>query len=185
MKVLTLEEMLSRYILSSNEAITTLFAKELYGFGLTVIYSTIDTLGLLSAPGAVRSASRKTFEPWVAHYLLPHTDRSFNESDLYAARCSVLHSFSTESDLSRRAEARQLHYFIVGSMDSMTAQTVAIVRNMDGGNKHVAVDAIKFGKNVAKAMADFYPDALKRSGDPAFMAKVENLMQLHPVVEPE
>lgn len=81
MRVLTLEEMLSRYILSSNEATTTLFSKELYGFGLIVLYSTIDTLGLLSAPGAVQSATRKTFEPWVAHYLLPHTDKSFNERE--------------------------------------------------------------------------------------------------------
>lgn len=77
-------------------AIGTCLNADLPEAALALIYSGIDTLGLLAAPPAVQDASGDTFKQWCEKYILarvqPVEGGPVNAIDLWAARCGVLHN---------------------------------------------------------------------------------------------
>jgi hypothetical protein len=85
---------------------------------LTLLYSGIDTLGLLNAPPDATDATRQTFLDWCEQYLLTRLKGVDGESltalDLYAARCGVLHTSSSVSRLGREGEAHEVWYRFQG-----------------------------------------------------------------------
>ena len=100
---------------------------------LIVMYSTIDSMGLLDAPPTQISANGESFKNWVKTYLLPHGQFDFNEVDCWAARCSVLHTFTSESDLSRKGTAKQIQYY-AGPKDTPEAEAfVKATKQIDNG----------------------------------------------------
>ena len=88
--------------------------------GLALIYSGIDTLGLLAAPSDVRDANRDTFKDWCEKFLLSRLQRAEVEqvtaNDLYAARCGVLHTSTPVSTLGREGQAREIWYQFRGRL---------------------------------------------------------------------
>jgi hypothetical protein len=82
--------------------------------GLTLLYSGIDTLGLLAAPPSEDNATRGTFTNWCNAYLLTRLrsvdGKALTALDLYAARCGILHTSTSVSSLSREGEAREVQY---------------------------------------------------------------------------
>lgn len=68
-------------------------------------------MGLLNAPGDQVDATGDSFKKWVKDYLLQNCAVDFTETDLWAARCSVLRTFAAESRLSHDGKARQLQYY--------------------------------------------------------------------------
>lgn len=98
-----------------------------------LMYSTIDSMGLLDAPPTQISANGESFKNWVKKYLLPHGMFDFNEVDLWAARCSVLHTFTSESDLSKKGMAKQIQYYL-GAKDTPIAEAfVKATKQIDDG----------------------------------------------------
>jgi hypothetical protein len=85
---------------------------------LTLLYSGIDTLGLLNAPTGTTDASRSTFIDWCERYVVPRlssTDVTTpTPKDLYAARCGVLHTSTAESNHGREGDVRELWYTFRG-----------------------------------------------------------------------
>jgi hypothetical protein len=81
---------------------------------LNLIYSGIDTLGLLGAVDGITDATRSTFMPWCETYILPRVQSvegaPLTAVDLYAARCGVLHTSTPASALGRRGDAREIWY---------------------------------------------------------------------------
>ncbi len=81
---------------------------------LVLLYSGIDTLGLLAAPPSENNATKGTFQNWCNAYLLTRlksTDgKALTALDLYAARCGILHTSTSVSNLSREGEAREVQY---------------------------------------------------------------------------
>lgn len=77
---------------------------------LTLIYSTIDIMAYLNLPPLQESTKRKDFINWVDTYLLPGSSLTCSSTDLYAARCGIVHSLAAESDMSRNKKARMLFY---------------------------------------------------------------------------
>ena len=81
---------------------------------LVLIYSGIDTLGLLNACAETNDATRDTFKDWCNKYLVERlSDVDVNPvtaTDLYAARCGVLHTSTAISKLSREGNAREVWY---------------------------------------------------------------------------
>ena len=81
---------------------------------LALIYSGIDTLGLLDAPPGVIDATRSTFMPWCETYIIPRVQSVEGDPltaiDLYAARCGVLHASTPVSNLGRKGDAREIWY---------------------------------------------------------------------------
>jgi len=78
---------------------------------LVLIYSAIDVVGWLYAANPSASTGPR-FTSWVAKYLLPAVNLDCSSRELYGARCGIVHNFSTESDLSRKGEVRQIVYLV-------------------------------------------------------------------------
>ena len=87
---------------------------------LVLLYSGIDTLGLLAAAQGTNDASRKTFEGWCQLYLVPRLKsiegQTVAPEDLWSARCGVLHTSTPVSKLSREGKAHELWYRFQGRM---------------------------------------------------------------------
>ena len=138
------------FIKQTYESILLLHRKGFHGQSLVVFYSAIETLGLLMAKVDVVSASSHTFKSWVKEYLLPCGDYDFDESDMWGARCAVLHTFTTESDLSRANKLKQMQYVAEGAGSTLFEVMKQAASTLDGGGKHVLVDLkelyISFGE---------------------------------------
>lgn len=75
---------------------------------LILIYSGIDSFSnLVNREG---NSGRKVFKDWVKRWMMADDTLKCNESDLYSARCAVLHQFNSESDLSKEGNAREIYY---------------------------------------------------------------------------
>ena len=92
------------------QSIDLCFRNQFLLSGLTLLYSTLDIMAWLSQPQSQTDVQRDDFIRWVDKYLLPNTRLSCNVIDLYAARCSIVHSYSAESKLSRNGVARPICY---------------------------------------------------------------------------
>jgi hypothetical protein len=98
---------------------------------LTLIYALIDSLAW-SAADQKSDGVRKRFEAWVATWLMPHLSvhaPDISPTDLYAARCAVLHSLTGDSDLSRAGKAKRVMY-AWGTADSNVLRAAIQKSNM-------------------------------------------------------
>jgi hypothetical protein len=130
----SMEEKIANYCLSIVNSINLLHDKNLYGQILIIIYSSIDTMGLLDAPPNQTSASGESFKNWVKNYILSYPNIEFNEEDLWGACCAVLHTFTSESDLSKSNKVREIQY-IEGNKEGKES-ILQQIRTLDNG-KHV------------------------------------------------
>ena len=171
---------ISKYLLAASEAAITLFEKELYGHFLIVLYSSIDTAGYLNAPKNICSASSATFKPWVEKFFIPHIKEQVTSADLWSARCAVLHTFSTVSDLSRSGKARQIQYYQGDPNKPELVNFVEITnRIQDGG--HLAVHLGNFGSAFGKALIDFLPVLIDHCNScPSTATRLRDVMQIFP-----
>ena len=98
---------------------------------LILIFSAIDVAGWLSAVSPSASP-RSRFTGWVARYLLPFSNLDCSAIELFAARCGIVHNFSSESDLSRgcRGKIRQIVYSW-GDADFEALRAMTAIVNLD------------------------------------------------------
>jgi hypothetical protein len=75
---------------------------------LTLLYAGIDVVASLER--RCGEGTRASFAPWADTYVLPARPLGCTGVELYAARCGVLHTFTSDSDLSRSARARRIYY---------------------------------------------------------------------------
>jgi len=69
-----------------------------------MIYIGIDTMAFLSMPASQTAQTKRDFITWVDTYLKAEPSQSYQYRgvDVYAARCSLLHAFSAETEAHRR-----------------------------------------------------------------------------------
>ena len=180
---LSVEQMIQQYILSAARAPHLLFGEKLYGQFLVVVYSTIDTVGLLDAPPNQMRASSHSFKAWVDKYLLPNVlGGEYNSTDLWAARCGVLHSFTTESDLSRSGVARQIQYYIAEG--EAEKEHVEITRLVDAG-AHAPAHLTRLGTAFTVGLHQFTPHLIAKCKSlPECAARLKNVLQIYPMAAP-
>jgi len=179
---LSIEQMVQRHMLSTIEAMGLMLSKHLYGHYLVVVYSTIDALGLLDAPAVQMSSSSNSFKAWVAKYLLPNLQPKCTELEIWAARCAVLHTFTTESDLSREGKARELQYFLA---DGEAAREFSSMTSQIDGGAHVAVHLLALGKAFVTGMQQFVPALLTNCNSSLPHAnRLRNVLQNYPMEPP-
>lgn len=75
---------------------------------LILIYCVIDIVASLERQGS--EGTKRAFVRWVAKYLSSSGTLPCTPTELYSARCGVIHTLSGESDLSRKGEARRVAY---------------------------------------------------------------------------
>lgn len=68
---------------------------------IAMSYVCIDALANLSRPAEKAKATRKDFIDWADAYIDAHPDQpyKYRGKDIYAARCALLHNFSSEAEL--------------------------------------------------------------------------------------
>jgi hypothetical protein len=103
---------LEENILNQFLAIDMCTKKGLLMPSLILIYSGIDALASLNRPKENEKVTRVDYKKWCIDYLLPAGDLNCSATDLYSARCSILHTNTAVSDLSKKDEAAELIYFI-------------------------------------------------------------------------
>jgi hypothetical protein len=74
---------------------------------LILIYTLIDTFAWVVSDRNEKS-TRKRFENWVGNWMLAHRPLPCSATELYAARCAVLHTLSSQTALTQSGEARQV-----------------------------------------------------------------------------
>lgn len=177
----SVEEMISKYVSSTVEATTVLYEKSLFGHLLVVIYSSIDTLGLLDAPSNQVSASGESFKNWVKKYLVSQDGIEFNELDLWGARCAVLHSFTTQSDLSRSGKAREIQYYGGDKTTDRALKFVAITKAIDSG-RHIPLHFEDFYLAFLQALRKCVHDLeTKCSSDAGCEKRLRDVLQIYPI----
>jgi len=77
---------------------------------LLVLYAGIDIMAWLDRPSGQADVQRRDFITWVEKYLLPGSGLLCDAIDLFAARCGLLHLYTSQSRLSRRGDAKQIFY---------------------------------------------------------------------------
>jgi hypothetical protein len=75
---------------------------------LILLYTGIDVMASLER--RPEEGTKAAFMRWVDGYLLKVRPLPCTSTEMYAARCGILHTFSADSDLSRRGKARELLY---------------------------------------------------------------------------
>jgi hypothetical protein len=175
----TTDQMIAGYFLATTKAISTLFSEDLLPHSLVIIYSTIDTCGLLDAPPQQAAATSASFKAWVKKYVLTYPGLEFNEVDLWGARCAVLHTFTSESDLSNAGKARQLQYYTGDRSASHVQQLISFTKSHEAG-KHLPVHYGDLADAVFEGMKAFVPDlAASCQTSSAHLARLRNVIQAH------
>jgi len=83
------------------------FSEKLLEPSLILLYSAIDIFGSLETENGI--ASRKSFEDWVIRYL-DLVKLQCTASDIYGARCGLIHTLRPDSGYSTKGNARLLGY---------------------------------------------------------------------------
>jgi hypothetical protein len=74
---------------------------------VSLCYTWIDTMGALCSPSG--KATRTTFEEWLDRYAASWlAERELTSTDIYSARCGVLHTLTPNSKLVEKAQAMSL-----------------------------------------------------------------------------
>lgn len=76
---------------------------------LMLIYAGIDSLGWLAAEDAAAKVGER-FTAWVDRFMLPERPLPCTATDLYSARCGILHTMTADSDLVNKGRAKRLFY---------------------------------------------------------------------------
>jgi hypothetical protein len=95
-------------IISLIESIEECLEKRRFLPCLTLLYTGIDVIASLER--RPEEKPKTAFIRWVDGYLLRARALPCTSTELYAARCGILHTFSADSDLSRRGKARKVFY---------------------------------------------------------------------------
>lgn len=102
------EDTLYRNLLQLGLGVEACLREKNASAALILLYSAIDTTGWLASDK--RFSTRSSFIEWVDHYLLPARPLPATATDLYAARCGLLHTLTAESALADGGGARRICY---------------------------------------------------------------------------
>ena len=83
--------------------------KRLFSPALILIYATMDSYAWAVSDKAERKVGRR-FESFVANWVLPNHPLPCQPTDLYGARCAILHTLTGDSGLSKAGSAKTVAY---------------------------------------------------------------------------
>jgi hypothetical protein len=131
-----------------------------------LLYSAIDAAAWLSCKHDKHT--NKEYIEWVDKWMLPLNKLQCTAIDLYAARCGILHTFTSKTDLTQSGRTRQMCY-VYG--DSTVDEMEYILRA--GKNKVSDYAVVHFNDlfdSYKTGYRDFVNDA---QSDPAKLATYE------------
>jgi len=79
---------------------------------VTLIYSGIDAMAGLTRPEKQDEVSRNDFISWADRYIKLKHPKVVTGSDLYGARCAILHTYGPESRMSKAGLCKRISYMV-------------------------------------------------------------------------
>jgi hypothetical protein len=175
-KKLSNEELIENHFSATLNATSTLYNLKLFSHQLVIIFSAIDTFGLLDAPSNQTSATGSSFKEWAKKYIIPHQGITFTEEDLWGARCGILHTHTSDSDLAKKGKAKILVYITGDYTSDIAKQRAADIIAMPGGN-HLPVHFDNIYQAFIASFAPFILDLkAKCTSDVAIEARLRNII---------
>jgi len=145
---------------------------------LILAYVCIDTMAFLSLPEGESEQTRTDFIRWVDTYLKAHDDQPYQYRgiDVYAARCAVLHAFSSETERHRKDPTVRVFGYHSGGKHAVNPAKAPRV---------VMIGAKSFLNDVVLAVEAFLRDceandALRARVD----ARLDKVLQTFPITAP-
>jgi hypothetical protein len=115
-----------------------LVGKNLVVPALVLIYSMIDRMAWIARAPDHPDVKGEDFIAWVDRYMLPSPRIECSASELYAARCAIVHSLSFVSRHVREGKARAV-YYSWGSADNTKLEGDIELRRRRTGDDAVAL----------------------------------------------
>jgi len=153
-------KIIDEYFSQNLKAAELLYKGKLHGQLLTILLSAIDSYGFLDSPVNQSSASGKSFKHWVKKYIIVNPGIEYTELDLWASRCSILHTHTMESDLSRNNKAREIAFYSgdkfnpkVSDLEAFikkTKQDKCVVANIEETYLSFVISSESFARDFAK-----------------------------------
>jgi hypothetical protein len=173
---MTTQDLINKYTQETITAVGLLYRNKLFGHMLVLLYSSIDSLGLLDAPPTQTSATGESFKNWVKNYIIVNPNIEYDEVDFWAARCAVLHSFTSISDLSSKGKAREILYY-TGPKDSVEARIFVTKVSLIDEGKHIASHLDTTYLAFINALIPFTTILLEKCDeDSAYVNRVRNIL---------
>lgn len=141
---------LFRNVLKMVKSIDLLIDNKMIPSALIVLYSSIDIVSSLAVMGD-RDAQRSDFINWVDKYLVPKLQTHCSGRDIYAARCSVVHTLGSESLLSRRGDAKLIAY-VWGDRTSEELQSKLVLLE----EEFIVLKIEELTQALREAIAEFF-----------------------------
>ena len=148
---------LERFCGNVVDSIMLLYSKNLTDQLLIILYSSIDTLGLLDAKDDQKKATEETFKNWANKYLTYDVTFDFNAEDLWRARCLALHAPELTTDENQTIKGRKLKYVSGPSEDIFVKAFMEATAGVDEG-LHVPVNIDDFVVFFLDAVLKFCKD---------------------------
>ena len=127
------------------------------GSAVILILSGIDTMAYLAMPANQQQVKSNDFVDWADRYVKFRCEEQLTGTDLYGARCGMLHQYGVSSKLSRKGKCR-----MVGYMDRSIPE---VLYAPDVSNKLVLVSvpalATAFFEGIDQFLPDLFSDAKK------------------------
>lgn len=138
-------------------ALTALRETRLPGPFLTIYFSTIDIYSSIWSGEEVDGIRYKQF---CDKYIIKHLP-ALTTTELWSARCSIIHSASSESRLSKKGKAREFLYSWGPSGKHATLDK--IIPGLTNPEKYVAVSFEQLEDALHKGITEFAEDLSKDS----------------------
>jgi hypothetical protein len=112
---------------------------------LVLLYTGIDVFSSLERHRG--EATKRAFTAWADSYLLKARPLPCTALELYAARCGVLHTFASDSDLFQKGQVRQIFYAWGTADENELQECAAILQRTDCVAVHLRdlIDAFRDG----------------------------------------
>ena len=145
-----------------------------YRAALILVYSGIDTMSHLTMPAGKDEVTRVDFVAWAEKYLR-FRDANKNPTltlpgiELYAARCALVHTYSSEADLHKKGKAKRQ----IGYGDEFLPEVAE-----RGDVEHLVMVSIRglvdaFSRGVAATLQDIKGDEPRRK---VFAKRLDKMM---------
>jgi hypothetical protein len=125
---------------------------------LVLMYSLMDSLSW-AASGQSSTNTRDRFEIWVSQWLLPllpPSNPQISATDLYAARCALLHTGTGTSELVKSKKAKRLMYAWGRGTTKVLERAITVMGAVDG---HAVIHCDKLFSALRKALKNFIASA--------------------------
>jgi hypothetical protein len=120
--------------------------QDLHMPSLILVFTLIDSFAWAASDKAEKQ-NRNKFESWLKSWVYPYSQLPCTPTELYAARCGVLHTLTSKADLNARKGIRQVAYAWGPAKLSTLQSSVEVINRPEIVGVHIneLLNAVKEG----------------------------------------